>query len=177
MGVAYLEADRPHLARAAFQKAYQLAEGNPETIIKLGDKLTDIDIWTYAAYSYLMADKIGSPLSPEEMKNKISEALYYAAFEEFSLDTLTGPEIDLDYSLRQLLEARKALLSDKIDDAERLVNQVMLERPDLLEVYLIKSDILFASGRYEEARDLLLDLEQIEDLPIWIQEVLRLQPD
>ncbi len=177
LGVAYLEADRPHLARDAFQKAYQLAEGNPETIIKLGDKLTDIDIWTYAAYSYLMADKIGSPLSPEEMKNKISEALYYAAFEEFSHDILTGPEINLDPSLRQLLEARKALLTDKIDDAERLVNQVMLERPDLLEAYLIKSDILFASGRYEEARDLLLDLEQIEDLPIWIQEVLRLQPE
>jgi len=177
LGVAYLETDRPHLARSAFQKAYQLAEGNPETIIQLGVKLTDIDIWTYAAYFYLMADKIESPPSPEKMKNRISEALYYAAFEEFSLDILTGPEIELDHSLRQLLEARKALLTDKIDDAERLVNQVMLERPDLLEVYLIKSDILFASGRYEEARDLLLDLEQIGDLPIWIQEVLRLQPE
>ncbi len=175
LGVAYLEADRPHLARDAFQKAYQLAEGNPETIIKLGDKLTDIDIWTYAAYSYLMADQIGSPLSPEEMKNKISEALYYAAFEEFSLEILTSPEINLDPSLRQLLEARKALLTGKIDVAERLVNQVMQERPDLLEVYLIKSDILFASGRYEEARDLLLDLEQIENLPLWIQEEIPSQ--
>lgn len=51
LGVAYLEADRPQLAREAFQKAYMLAEGNPEIIIELGDRLTDIDIWTYAAYS------------------------------------------------------------------------------------------------------------------------------
>ncbi len=152
LGVAYLEADRPQLARDAFQKAYQLAEGNPEIIIELGDKLTDIDIWTYAAYSYLMADKIGSPLSPEEMKNKISEALYYAAFEEYSFEILTSREVNLDPSLRRLLEARKALLTGKIDVAERLVDQVMQERPDLLEVYLIKSDILFAQGRYEEAK-------------------------
>jgi len=177
LGVAYLEADRPHLARDAFQKAYLLAEGNPEIIIELGDRLTDINIWTYAAYSYLMADQIGSPLSPEEMKNKISEALYYAAFEEFSLDVLSDPEINLDPSLRHLLEARKALLADRIDVAKRLADQVMQKRPDLLEVYLIKSDILLAQKRDKEAEDLLLDLGQIEDLPLWIQVVLGLQPE
>ena len=177
LGVAYLEADRPHLARDAFQKAYLLAEGNPEIIIELGDRLTDINIWTYAAYSYLVADQIGSPLSPEEMKNKISEALYYAAFEDFSLDVLSNPEINLDPSLRHLMEARKALLTDRIDVAERLADQVMQKRPDLLEVYLIKSDILLAQKRDEEARGLLLDLGQIEDLPLWIQEVLGLQPE
>lgn len=177
MGVAYLEADRPQFAREAFQKAYQLAEGKPEIIIELGDRLTDIDIWTYAAYSYLMADQIGSPLSPEEMKNKISEALYYAAFEELSFEILTNREVNLDPSLRRLLEARKALLTDKIDVAERLVDQVMQERPDLLEVYLIKADILFAQKRYEEAKRLLLDLEQIEDLPLWIQEEIPSQTE
>jgi len=177
LGVAYLEADRPHLARDAFQKAYLLAEGNPEIIIELGDRLTDINIWTYAAYSYLMADQIGSPLSPEEMKNKISEALYYAAFEEFSLDVLSDPEINLDPSLRHLLEARRALLADRIDVAKRLADQVMQKRPDLLEVYLIKSDILLAQKRDKEAEDLLLDLGQIEDLPLWIQVVLGLQPE
>jgi len=177
LGIAYLEADRPHLARDAFQKAYLLAEGNPEIIIELGDRLTDINIWTYAAYSYLMADQIGSPLSPEEMKNKISEALYYAAFEEFSLDVLSDPEINLDPSLRHLLEARKALLADRIDVAERLADQVIQKRPDLLEVYLIKSDILLAQKRDKEAEDLLLDLGQIEDLPLWIQVVLGLQPE
>jgi len=177
LGVAYLEADSPHLARDTFQKAYLLAEGNPEIIIELGDRLTDINIWTYAAYSYLVADQIGSPLSPEEMKNKISEALYYAAFEDFSLDVLSNPEINLDPSLRHLMEARKALLTDRIDVAERLADQVMQKRPDLLEVYLIKSDILLAQKRDEEARGLLLDLGQIEDLPLWIQEVLGLQPE
>jgi len=177
LGVAYLEADRPQLARDAFQKAYQLAEGKPEIIIELGDRLTDINIWTYAAYSYLMADQIGSPLSPEEMKNKISEALYFAAFEEYSYEILTSREVNLDPALRRLLEARKALLTGKIDVAERLADRVMHERPDLLEVYLIKSDILFAQKRYDEAKDLLLDLEQIENLPLWIQEEIPSQTE
>jgi len=177
LGVAYLEANRPQLARDAFQKTYQLAEGNPEIILELGDLLTDIDIWTYAAYSYLRADQIGAPLSPEEMKDKISEALYFAAFEEFSLDVLSNPELNLDPPLRHLLEARKALLTGRIDVAEQLVEQVMQERPDLLEAYLIKSDILFSQERFDAARDLLLDLEQMEGLPVWIQEELRLLPE
>ena len=124
-----------------------------------------------------VADQIGAPLSPEEMKDKISEALYFAAFEEFSLDVLSNPELNLDPPLRHLLEARKALLTGRIDVAEQLVEQVMQERPDLLEAYLIKSDILFAQERFDAARDLLLDLEQMDDLPVWIQEELRLQPE
>ena len=111
------------------------------------------------------------------MKDKISEALFYAAFEEYSLEMLSNPELNLDPPLRHLLEARKALITGRIDVAERLVEQVMQERPDLLEAYLIKSDILFSQERFDDARDLLLLLEKMEDLPLWIQEELRLQPE
>jgi len=79
--------------------------------------------------------------------------------------------------LLNLLEARRALLSGRVDVAERLVDQVMAERPDLLEAYLLKSDILFAQERFEEARDLLLELEQLDNLPLWIKEELRWSPD
>ena len=75
------------------------------------------------------------------------------------------------------MEARKALLNGRVDVAERLADQVMADRPDLLEAYLLKSDILFAQERFEEARDLLLELEQYENLPDWIREELRLQPE
>jgi hypothetical protein len=111
------------------------------------------------------------------MKNKISQALYYAADEELSLEILSNPELNLDPSLRHLLEARKALLTGRYDVAERLVDQVMQERPDLLEAYLIKSDILVALGSFDEAKDLLLELEQIPELPLWIQEEIRLQTE
>ncbi len=178
LGVAYLDANRPQLARDAFQKAYQLAEGNPEIILELGDKLTDINIWTYAAYSYLKVEQLGSPIPPEELKNKIGEALYHAAFEDFSLEVLSSnQDIELDPALLHLLESRRALLSGRVDVAERLVEQVIAERPDLLEAYLLKSDILFAQDRFEEARDLLLELEYFENLPAWIREELRLQPE
>jgi tetratricopeptide (TPR) repeat protein len=175
LGVAYLDADRPQFARDSFQKAYKLAEGDPSVILNFGDLLANIEKWTYAAYSYLKVDQLGSPLSPEEMKDKISEALYYAADDELSLDILSNPELNLDPSLRRLLEARKALLTGRIEAAERLVDQVMQERPDLLEAYLIKSDVLLAKGSFDEAKDYLLELESIPDLPLWIQEEIRLQ--
>ena len=177
LGVAYLDLNRPQPARDAFQKAYQLAEGDTGIILNFGDLLADIDKWTYAAYSYLKADQIGSPRSPEEMKNKISEALYYAADEELSLEILSNPELNLDPSLRHILEARKAFLTGRNEVAERLVNQVLQERPDLYEAYLIKSDILVAMGSFEEAKDILLELEQIPDLPVWIQEEIRFQAE
>jgi serine/threonine-protein kinase len=178
LGVAYLEADRPQLAREAFQKAYQLAEGSPEIILELGERLTDINIWTYAAYSFLKVQQLGSPIPVEELNDKISEAVFNAAFEDFSLEVLSSnQDVELDPALLRLLEARRALLSDRVDVAERLVDQVMAERPDLLEAYLLKSDILFAQERYEEARDLLLELEQFDNLPVWIREELRLQPE
>ena len=175
LGVAYLDADRPQMARDAFQKAYKLAEGDPGIILNFGDLLANINKWTYAAYSYLKVEQLESPLSPEEMKNKISEALYYAADDEFSLEILSNPELNLDPSLRHLLEARRALITGRIDVAERLVDQVMGERPDLLEAYLIKSDVLLAKGSFEEAKDFLLELEGKPELPLWIQEEIRLQ--
>ncbi len=178
LGVAYLDADRPQLARESFQKAYQLAEGNPDTILDMGNRLTDINIWTYAAYSFLKVEQLGSPLTPEEMKDKISEALYYAAFEDYSLDVLKdNREITLDPAQLQLMEARRALLNGRIDVAEQLVDQVRQERPDLLEANLLKSDILFAQARYDEARNLLLELEKLENLPQWIKQELRLQTE
>jgi len=178
LGVAYLEADRPQMAREAFQKAYQLAEDNPTIILELGEKLTEIDIWTYAAYSFLKVERIGSPIPPEELNHKIRQALYFAAFEDYSLDVLSrSDEIELDPSHLRLVESRRALINGRLDVAERLVNQVMIDRPDLVEAYLLKSDILFAQERFEEARDLLLELEQIENLPVWIIEELGLLPD
>ena len=175
LGVAYLDADRPQLARDAFQKAYKLAEGDPGVILNFGDLLANINKWTYAAYSYIKVEQLGSQLSPEEMNNKISKSLYYAAADEFSLEILSNPELNLDPSLRHLLEARKALLTGRIEVAERLVDQVMQERPDLLAAYLIKSDVLLAKGSFEEAKDYLLELEGKPDLPLWIQEEIRMQ--
>ncbi len=178
IGVAYLEANRPQLAREAFQKAYQLAENNPQIIFDLGVGLTEINIWTYAAYSFLKVEKLGSPIPDDELQEKISEALYFAAFEEYSLEVLSrNDEIDLDPGQLRLIESRKALLNGRADVAERLVNQVMDEQPELLEAYLLKSDILFAQERFEEARDQLLELEQKDNLPSWIIKELGLQPE
>ncbi len=178
LGVAYLEADRPQLARETFQKAYQLAENNPQTILELGERLTDINIWTYAAYSYLKVERLGSPIPPEDLSDKIDEALYFAAFEEFSLEVLSrSDEIELNSTQLRLLEARRALINGRVDIAERLVDQVLTDQPNLPQAYLLKSDIYFAQERFDEARDLLLELEQFDNLPAWIIKERGLQPE
>lgn len=171
LGVAYLNADRPLLAREAFQKAYQLAEGDPQIILDLGQGLAEIDIWTYAAYSFLKVEQIGSPIPIQDLQLMIREALYYAAYEEYSLEGLSNnPDIGIDPALEQLMQARRALQSGKVDRAGEIVDRVMAERPDLLEAYLIKIDILYAQERYEEAANLLVELQGREDLPDWIRQ-------
>lgn len=178
LGVAYHDADRPILAREAFQQAFRLAEGDPNTILTLGELLTDIDIWTYAAYAFLKVEQLGSPIPIEELHDRIREALYHAAYEEYSLDPLKdNPEIQIDPALLKLVEARRALLTGRVDLAGELVDQVMVERPDLQEAYLLKSDILFAQEQYDQARDILLELESKPDLPHWIKVELGLQAE
>lgn len=170
LGVAYMNANRPQLAREAFQKAYELADGDPDTVLELGRLLTEIDIWTYAAYSFLKVEQIGSPIPAEELQQKIREALYYAAYEVYSLEVLSNnQDIVIDPALDQLMQARRFLQSGKIDRADEIVDRVMAERPDLLEANLIKIDILYAQERYEEAANLLVELQGREDLPEWIR--------
>ncbi len=178
LGVAYLEVNRPGAARETFQKALELAEDDPQALVEMGNLLAAFDRWTYAAYSYLKADQAGDILPPQEMKQKISESVFYAAYEENSLDLLTrDPSINLDRHLRMLMQARRSLLAGRIDDAMGDVNIVMQERPDLLEAYLLKIDILLAQGKDQEARDLLFELEQQPEIPVWIKEEMRLQTE
>jgi serine/threonine-protein kinase len=180
LGVAYLDADKPRLAREAFLNAYRYAEGDSQRILDFGNGLTDINIWTYAAYSFLKVEQLGLPASitEEQLQDKIREALYRAAYEEIAWGVFAeNQEFEVDPALLQLIQVRMNLIKGKVDVAERMVDQVMVDRPDLLEAYLLKSDVLFAQERYEEARDLLLELERFENLPAWIREELRLQPE
>jgi len=177
LGITYLETDRPQLARDSFQNGFKLSEDNPQAILEIGDQLSDLNIWTYAAYSYLLVHKLGSPIPPEELQDKINEALYHAAFEDYSLEVLTNNnDIELDHARQKLMESRQALLKGKVDLAESLLSQAQAERPNMLEAYLLRSDILFTEENYDKARDQLLELEQNEDLPTWILIELGLNP-
>jgi serine/threonine protein kinase len=178
LGVAYMNADRPVLAREAFQKAYELAESEPETILELGQLLTEIEIWTYAAYSFMRVEQLGSPIPGEDLQLMIHEALYYAAFEPFALDVLSNnPDIVLDSGAEALIQGRRSLQNGKIDRALEVVDRVMAERPDLLEAYLLKIDILYAQQKYEEAATLLVELQGRVDLPEWIRQASAAGPD
>ena len=178
LGVAYMNAERPLLAREAFQNAYQLAEEDPETILELGQLLTEIDIWTYAAYSFLKVEQLGSPIPMEELQLMIHEALYFAAFEDYALETLSNnQEIILDSGLEQLMQARRSLQNGKIGRALEIVDRVMVERPDLLEAYLLKIDILYAQEQYEQAANLLVELQARPDLPEWIRQASAAGPE
>ncbi len=177
LGVAYMNAQRLTLAREAFQNAYQLAESEPETILELGQLLTEIDIWTYAAYSFMKVEQLGSPIPVEELQLLIHEALYYAAFEDYSLPVLSNNrEIVLDSAIEQLMLARKALQGGNAGRALEIVDLVMVERPDLLEAYLLKIDILYAQEQYEQAAALLVELQGRNDLPDWIRQASAVDP-
>lgn len=170
LGVALLSAKRPQLARDAFLKAYELAEDDPQKILQLGEMLASDEIWTYAAFSFLKVEQMGSPIPAEELQLMIREALYYAAYEDFSLEVLTdNQQIRIDPALQQLIVARRALLNGNNGRALEITDQVITQRPDLLEANLLKIDILYAQGQYDQAANLLVELQAREDLPEWIR--------
>jgi cytochrome c-type biogenesis protein CcmH/NrfG len=176
LGVAFLNAGRPQQAREAFIKALQYTENDPDIILQLGENFANDAIWTYAAYSFLKVEQLGS--SPEELDQMIREALYYAAFEDFSVGVLTNnEEIIIDPALEQLMGARRALITGKNGLALEIVDQVMVQRPDLLEAYLLKIDILYDREQYEQAANLLVELQAREDLPEWIRQASKIEAE
>ena len=101
---------------------------------------------------------------------KIRESVYYAAFEDFSMDVLTNnPQFTLDPALQQMMMARRSLLNGNLNRALNVTNEVINLRPDLLEANLLKIDILYAQGQYDEAANLLVELQAQENLPEWIR--------
>ena len=109
---------------------------------------------------------------------KIREALYYAAYEEYSQEGLSNnQDVVIDPALEQLMQARRALQTGKVGRAGEIVDRIMAERPDLLEAYLIKIDILYAQERYEEAANLLVELQGREDLPDWIRQASEVETE
>lgn len=174
LGVEYLDQNQPRLAKEALQKAYDMAGNNPLQLVNMGNLLAERDRWTYAAFSYLKAEELGADPPGQDLRMNIREALYFAAYEEVSFDTLPNTVLAYDRHLLNLMEARKALLSGRVDDANLLVDTVMQERPDLEEAYLVKIDVLIAQGKDEEARNLFFELEQRSDVPVWIKEEMRL---
>jgi tetratricopeptide (TPR) repeat protein len=178
LGVAYINAERPQLAREAFREAFTHADGDPDTFLRLGQQPAEINVWTYAAYSFLRVEQLGSPIPIEKLQLLIHEALYYAAFEDFSLEVLSNnPEIVLDSGIEQLMRARRALLNGNINLALEIVDRVMAERPDLLEAYLLKIDILYAQEQYEPAANLLVELQARPELPEWIRKASAVEPE
>ena len=125
----------------------------------------------------MKVDQIGSPIPVEELQALIHEALYYAASEPYSLDVLSNnQEIVLDSAIEQLMLARRALQNGKVGRALEIVDRVMGERPDLLEAYLLKIDILYAQEQYEQAATLLVELQGRNDLPDWIRQASAAGP-
>jgi hypothetical protein len=66
--------------------------------------------------------------------------------------------------------ARRTLQNGQTGRALEIVDRVMIERPDLLEAYLLKIDILYVQEQYEPAAALLVELQARPDLPEWIRQ-------
>jgi len=128
LGITYLETDRPQLARDSFQNGFKLSEDNPQAILEIGDQLSDLNIWTYAAYSYLLVHKLGSPIPPEELQDKINEALYHAAFEDYSLE-VSSPGISAPFKVKQQYEKNVGhTIEVRLGDGDRAETIAFLER-------------------------------------------------
>ena len=168
-GVDLWEQGRMEDAEEAFREAIALAERNPEAYLTIGDLLSKRGLWVYAGMSYLQLEKHDTGIPKEEIKTRIRQAVYLAAFQEGSLAVFSRPSVDLDEALLRLVEARRLIIDGKMERAKVLIERTYQARPELHESRLLTADLLLEVERTMEARIALEELLALEGLSEWIR--------
>ena len=130
------------------------------------------EAWVASAAMYLRAIKsrpIDGPLPPE-LELPMHEAVYKAAGQPDVPNFLPFVSIArVDQPMAGIAEARYALTGGDTVRARELLNSVRNLNPNMPEIRLLESEILFKEGKREEARQILSELTSDLATPEWIR--------
>ena len=109
----------------------------------------------------------------------VGERLYNAVLVPRAIDTMSWRQmfaLQQDQTVPPLLDAMHArgLISNggriALNNAEREINRVLGESPDLAEAILIRGDLYYASGERENARQQWEIARSQEAAPQWVHD-------
>ncbi len=173
---AYSQAGHTEEARSALDRALEIAGDDPDFYYYAAEELGARAIWVEAAHVYLDGILRFSPDGvPEDIKNGLSEAVYWGAEYPNAGEDIPIPRIaDVDLPLAQVAKARYEFYQGDPGEAERILEEVLMEiNPGMPEAILLQAEMFSTWGDPGTAMDILFEMTGRDDIPDWIQEYIE----
>jgi serine/threonine protein kinase len=161
---------RPSMEELA-QAANLAGPTNREFFLKAAQEFKSREAWIPAAGMYLrlVAAYSGDEL-PVDIENDFHEAVYKASEQKemplfVFFERIDSANLPLGYIAR----SRYALFNGKLENANEQLNNAAKAKPDMYEVFLLRSEIAIKSGDPESAKATLLSLSADLGAPEWIR--------
>lgn len=168
LAIAYWDEGKTQEAKNTAYHAFDLTEGDSVLYKEIGDIFAERQVWLFAAQAYLLSNK-NAKANDGNLYDLISEAVYFAAFEDEALELLGDPRLGFDSLVLDLVEVRHYMEKGELDKAEDLLMSVLEQKPDMLVAHLLEADLLRARGEFEAAHEVLLEMQRSGDIPDWIK--------
>lgn len=172
LSLAYWDAGekRPAMEELA-QSANLAGPTNREFFQQAAEAFKTREAWIPAAGMYLrlVSAYAGEDL-PEDIENDFHEAVYKASEQKDMPLFVFFERIDsADLPMGYIARSRYALFNGTIEDANAQLNNAAKAKPDMYEVFLLRSEIAVKSGDAEGAKPTLLSLSSDLGAPDWIR--------
>jgi len=172
---AHWQAGRIQDGREALNRALDLAGDDPDFYFDTAEELAEAQFWIEAAHLYLEAILRFTPGDvPPERREQLAEAAYWAAEQPQAEGEIPISGIaEVDPPIERVVKARNLFYRGQEDEAYSTVDQVLWEMPGMPEALYLQSEILNAWGDVASAYNLLFELDERDDTPDWIREVVN----
>ncbi len=171
--LAVLYWDNGQYARAteAFKKAFDLADGDTQVLMGMLDAMQERGIWTGIAVTLLAYQGSHPEDFTQELRLRLNEAVYFAAETPNYADVVPVKQLAAIHpGLEQVAKARNRLYQGEIEEAQAMLDRVFYQgSPVLPEALLLQAEIALNSGDQLLAREVLTELDAMDDLPEWIR--------
>lgn len=172
LALAYWDAGQKRLSAEELAQAANLAgPTNREFFLKAAEEFKGREAWIPAAGMYLrLVSAYSGDELPEDIENDFHEAVYKASEQKDMPLFVFFERIDsADLPLGYIARSRYALFNGKMEDAKAQLNNAAKARPDMYEVFLLRSEIAIKSKDFDTAKSTLLSLASDLGAPEWIR--------
>ncbi len=172
LALAYWDADASRLAMETLAQAANLAgPTNKDFFLKAAEDFKLREAWIPVSGMFLrLVNAYGGDAVPRDINDDFHEAIYKAAEQKEMPLFVFFERIDsVDLPLGYIARSRYALFNGRLENANEQLNNAAKAKPDMYEVFLLRSEIAIKSGDPESAKATLLSLSADLGAPEWIR--------
>ncbi len=172
LSLAYWDAGEKRLAAEELAQSANLAgPTNRDFFATAASEFKSREAWVPAAGMELrLVSAYAGEELPENVENDFHEAVYKAAEDKemplfVFFERIDSASLPMGYIAR----GRYALFNGRLEDAKSQLNNATKAKPDMYEVFLLKSEIALKTNDTATAKPILLSLSSDLGAPEWIR--------